>query len=57
MIAIPPSWPLFLTPPHGPHAAREAAEQLVADGHHAHLVAEDQSICMVGTCEPTGAYR
>ncbi|MFF6985612.1 hypothetical protein [Streptomyces sp. NPDC010273] len=35
-----------------PHAdpAREAAEQLAAQGEHVHLVAEGQAKCISGLC-------
>lgn len=31
-------------------AAREAAEELLADGHHVHYVAHAEQVCLTGTC-------
>lgn len=49
--------PRALAAPHGPHAARQVAEQLATAGAHSHLTTEDQSICLSGLCSPTGGHR
>lgn len=33
-----------------PRTAREAADQLAADGHHVHYVADGQPRCLTGHC-------
>jgi len=37
-------------PSSAPHTAREAAERLVAEGKHVHLVAYGESDCLSGQC-------
>lgn len=33
-----------------PRAAREAADQLAADGHHVHYVAQGEAQCLTDQC-------
>ncbi|GAA5056355.1 hypothetical protein [Streptomyces similanensis] len=32
------------------NAARQAAEQLLADGHHVHYAAHAEQVCLTGEC-------
>lgn len=43
------------TEPAAPRTAWEAAQQLAAQGHHVHLVAEAQSVCVSQHCHTTDA--
>lgn len=36
--------------PHGPHAARQIATDLAANGHHVHLVADSETRCLRYGC-------
>lgn len=38
--------------PHGPTAARQVAQQLADDGHHSHLHADGETVCLSGHCQP-----
>jgi hypothetical protein len=42
-------WPPA-TAPHGPHAARQVAQQLADTGAHSHLSAHGEDVCLSGTC-------
>lgn len=38
------------TAEHGPRAARQVAETLAEHGHHSHLVAYGETVCLSGHC-------
>ncbi|MFI0897728.1 hypothetical protein [Streptomyces sp. NPDC020983] len=37
---------------HGPNAARQVARELAAAGHHSHLHAYGETVCLTGQCGP-----
>lgn len=45
-------WPPA-TAPHGPNAARTVARQLADTGHHSHLHAHGETVCLTGGCPRT----
>lgn len=38
------------TAPYGPQAAREVAQEIADNGHHSHLHAHGETVCLSGAC-------